>query len=53
MRLHCHFCGKSVSNEEPEETAVRALLVCPECIEAKRVYICGLISVEREAGGKE
>lgn len=32
MRLQCYFCGKSVSNEVPEETVVRAVLVCPECI---------------------
>lgn len=32
MRLHCWFCGKSVSTEVSEETIVRAALVCPECI---------------------
>ncbi len=26
-------CGKSVSTEVPDETIVRAWLVCPECIE--------------------
>jgi hypothetical protein len=35
MRLQCYFCGKSVSNELPEETVVRALLICPECVEAR------------------
>jgi hypothetical protein len=35
-----------VSNEVPEETVVRALLVCPECIEAGKVHI--LESVEDE-----
>jgi len=34
MRLQCYFCGRSVSNEVPQDTVVRALLVCPECIEA-------------------
>jgi len=37
MRLYCYFCGKSVSNEVPDKTVVRALLVCPECIEAGRM----------------
>ena len=32
MRLQCYECGKSVSNEVPEETIIRALLLCPECI---------------------
>ena len=31
MRLHCNACSKSVSNEVPEETVVRAWLECPEC----------------------
>lgn len=39
MRLHCYFCHKSVSNEVPEETVVRAALVCPECIEAGKIEI--------------
>lgn len=33
MRLRCYYCGKSVSNEVPEDTIVRAILECPECIE--------------------
>lgn len=33
MRLICFSCGKSVSNEVPGTTTVRAALVCPECIE--------------------
>jgi hypothetical protein len=32
MRLHCTECGKYVSTEVPEETVVRAILVCPKCI---------------------
>lgn len=39
MRLPCYFCGKSVSNEVPDETVVRALLVCPECIAAEKIQI--------------
>jgi hypothetical protein len=35
VRLYCYFCGKSVSNEVPRDTVVRALLECPECIEKK------------------
>lgn len=33
MRLRCGKCGKSVSNEVPDDTIVRAWLECPECIE--------------------
>lgn len=33
MRLRCYECQKSVSSEVPEETVVRAWMVCPECIE--------------------
>ncbi len=33
MRLRCTECGKSVSTEVPDETVIRAWLVCPECIE--------------------
>lgn len=32
MRLFCIECGKPVSNELPEETIVRAICICPECI---------------------
>ena len=39
MRLCCYFCGKWASNEVPEETVVRGVVVCPECIEAGRVKI--------------
>ena len=33
IRLHCFACGKSVSTEVPDNTIVRAILTCPECIE--------------------
>lgn len=33
MRLRCYNCTKSVSNEVPDDTTVRALILCPECIE--------------------
>lgn len=39
MRLRCYFCGKSVSTEVDDETIVRAILVCPECIEAGKMVI--------------
>jgi hypothetical protein len=32
MRLCCFFCGKSVSTDVHEDTILRALCVCPECI---------------------
>jgi hypothetical protein len=39
MRLHCYFCGKSVSTEVPDETVIRAALVCPECIESGKIML--------------
>lgn len=33
MRLHCYNCHKSVSNEVHDSTIVRALILCPECID--------------------
>jgi hypothetical protein len=32
VRLLCTECGRSVSSEIPEDTVVRAVLVCPECV---------------------
>ena len=32
MRLRCYQCGKSVSTEVADNTIVRALLTCPECM---------------------
>ena len=37
MRLTCWYCEKSVSNQVPDDTILRAVLVCPECIEAGRL----------------
>lgn len=39
MRLRCFGCTKSVSNEVPDTTVVRAILHCPECYaeESKRL----------------
>ena len=39
MRYVCHFCGKSVTSDLPADAVIRALLVCPECLEAKRIII--------------
>jgi len=39
MRYHCHFCAKSVTTELPNDSVIRAILVCPECIEARRIVI--------------
>jgi transcription elongation factor Elf1 len=33
VRYTCYFCGKSVSSVLPDESVIRAMLVCPECIE--------------------
>lgn len=35
MRIRCNECGKSISTEVPDETIIRAWIVCPECIEGK------------------
>ena len=32
MRYVCHFCGKSVSSSLPDDTVIRAIMICPECI---------------------
>ena len=37
MRYHCGCCGKSVSSELPNDSIIRAFLVCPECIGAERI----------------
>ncbi len=37
MRYHCGCCGKSVSSELPNDSIIRAFLVCPECLSAERV----------------
>lgn len=37
MRYPCFLCGKSVTSELPDDSVIRACLVCPECIEARRV----------------
>ena len=34
MRIRCYGCTKSVSSEVPEDTVLRAVAICPECIEA-------------------
>jgi DNA-directed RNA polymerase subunit RPC12/RpoP len=39
MRYFCWTCKKSVTSELPDDSIIRAVLVCPECIEAKRVVI--------------
>jgi len=37
MRYPCYICGKSVTSELPDDSIIRAILVCPECIEAKKL----------------
>jgi len=41
MRLFCWTCAKSVSNDVPDDTVLRAVAICPECIEAKKVIFAG------------
>ena len=33
MRVLCYFCGKSVTSELPDDSVIRATLICPECLE--------------------
>jgi len=33
MRLTCWYCKKSCSSELPSGTIIRAIAICPECIE--------------------
>ena len=39
MRYHCYGCGKAVTSPLPDDVVIRAILVCPECLEAKRILI--------------
>lgn len=31
-RYFCHYCGKSVTSELPEDAVIRATIICPECL---------------------
>jgi hypothetical protein len=37
MRYYCHFCHKSVTSEVPDDTLVRAVLICSDCIEKGKI----------------
>jgi hypothetical protein len=39
MRYSCWFCKKSVTTELPDDSVIRAILICPECIDAREVII--------------
>jgi hypothetical protein len=39
MRYHCEFCRTSVTSELPDDSVIRAILVCPECIDSGKVII--------------
>jgi hypothetical protein len=41
MRYFCWTCHKSVSSELPEDSVIRGLIVCPECIEIGTVSFTG------------
>lgn len=59
MRFHCYCCGKSVSSEVPADAVLRAIAVCPECIDAGKVAFAGdLAGAQRvrektDPGGEE
>jgi len=33
VRFHCYGCGKSVTSELPDGSVLRAIAICPECLE--------------------
>lgn len=37
MRYFCWFCHKCVTSELPDDSVIRASLICPECIQQKKV----------------
>jgi len=39
VKYCCYFCQKSVTSELPDDAIIRALLACPECIEAGKLKI--------------
>jgi len=39
MRYFCWFCRESVTSELPHDSVIRAILVCPECVEKKKIII--------------
>lgn len=41
MRYVCHFCGKSVTSDLSGDSVIRAMLVCPECLEKGEVTVHG------------
>jgi len=32
MRYYCQYCSKSVTSELPDDSVIRATLICPECL---------------------
>ncbi len=40
MRLRCFYCGKVASNELPQDTIVRGVIQCPECVPNHTVTLC-------------
>lgn len=41
MRYQCYICGKSVTSELPNDATIRAILICPECIEKQEIIFKG------------
>ena len=42
MKIKCLNCGKTVSSPIPEETVVRASIICPECLEKEEQKIIAI-----------
>ncbi len=39
MRLACYLCGKPVSSELDDDTVLRAIVICPECIAKRHIHL--------------
>jgi DNA-directed RNA polymerase subunit RPC12/RpoP len=52
MRYFCFRCNKCVTNDLPEDSYIRAALICPECIGHKKELIDKLLDLD-EYGPKD
>lgn len=53
MRYVCFMCDKSVTSELPEDAVIRAVLICPECLELAEPTRLDAVLKEIEAKVKE
>lgn len=48
MRYHCGCCGKCVTSSLPEDSVIRAFLVCPECIGNEKIIFPEIVESSPE-----